>query len=78
MRVRWPIVNVLICAGFMLQEYSMDKCSNSAAVKIQLVKVVLAVTILQIVEMGVVRPTGSLVGEWVRSLAWDRTPYSSD
>lgn len=72
-------MNVLICAGFMLQEYSMDKCSNSAAVKIQLVKVVvLAVTILQIVEMGVVQPTGSLVGEWVRSLAWDRTPYSSD
>lgn len=79
MGVRWPIVNVQICAGFMLQEYSMDKCSNSVAVKVQLVKVVvLAVTILKVVEMGVVQPTGSLVGEWVRSLAWDRTPYSLD
>lgn len=72
-------MNVLICAGFILQEYSMDKCSNSAAVKVQLVKVVvLAATVLKVVEMEVVQPMGSVVGEWVRSLAWDRTPYSLD
>lgn len=57
----------------------MDKCSNSAAVKVQLVKVVvLAATVLKVVEMEVVQPMGSVVGEWVRSLAWDRTPYSLD